>query len=156
MRTLIIGWGNPIAGSDGLGWRAAELVGEHIGDRDDVEVIATAYGGFRVAERMLGYDRVLVLDAAIGQPGDGLVRTQIATHEMTVLDEAIGHDGSLPDAIRVLRRLRADELPEKVVLLAAPVPVPRTWDDRLTEPVEEAALRLAQAALDELEGIAVA
>ncbi len=160
MRTLIIGWGNPIAGDDGLGWRAAELVREHVKRTGTAEVVTTAHGGLRVAERMLGHDRVVVLDAAIGSEGSGIVRTVIRPREIEATDEPIGHDGSLVDAIRALRRMHADGLPKEIVLYGAPIAAPRDWDDRPSASMEAAAARLARAALAELvfgrEGIAVA
>ena len=108
---------------------------------------------------MLGYDRVIVLDATVGRDDLSLTRDVIRPREMEETDEPVGHDGSLVDAIRALRRLRADALPEEVVLLGAAIAAPRDWDDRLSSTAEPAAIELAEAALAELEmereGIAV-
>ena len=150
MTALIIGWGNPIAGEDGLGWKAAELVREHVGRAGPAEVVTTAHGALRVAERMLGYDRVVVLDAAVDAEGSEIVRTVIRPQEIEATEGPIGHDGSLIDAVRALRRLRADGLPEEIVLYGAPIAAPRDWEDRPSTSMEEAAARLARAALAEL------
>jgi len=159
MKTLIIGWGNPIAGDDGLGWKAAEIVSNCIAESEDVDIVVSSYGGLRVAERMLGYDRVLVLDATIGGDDLALTRDVLRPREIDLTDEPVGHDGSLVDAIRALRRLRADALPEEIVLLGAAIAAPRDWDDGLSPTAEPAAIELAEAALAELEmereGIAV-
>jgi hydrogenase maturation protease len=159
MNTLLIGWGNPIAGDDGLGWRAAEIVGRCVDESDDVDIVVSSHGGLRIAERMLGYDRVIVLDAAVGRRELSLTRNVVRPREMGATDDPIGHDGSLVDAIRALRRLRADALPEEIVLLGAAIAAPREWDDRLSSTAEPAAIELAEAALAELErereGIAV-
>ena len=158
MTALIIGWGNPIAGDDGLGWKAADLVREHVGRAGPAEVVKTAHGALRVAERMLGYDRVVVLDAAVDAEGSEIVRTVIRPQEIEATEGPTGHDGSLIDAVRALRRLRADGLPEEIVLYGAPIAAPRDWEDRPSAAMEEAAARLARAALAELvfgrEGIA--
>ena len=160
MKTLIVGWGNPIAGNDGLGWRAAELVREHVGKRSEVDVLTTSHGGFRVAERMLGYDRVVVLDATVGPEGSEIVRTEIRPDEIDATEAPSRHDGSLVDAIRALRRLHAEGLPCEIVLYGVPIAAPRDWDDRLSASMEEPAARLARAALAELvfgrEEVAVA
>jgi len=151
MTALIIGWGNPIAGDDGLGWKAAELVREHVGRAGPAEVVTTALGALRVAERMLGHDRVVVLDAAVNTEGSEIVRTVIRPREIEAADGGpIGHDGSLIDAVRALRRLGADGLPDEIVLYGAPIAVPRDWEDRPSTSMEEAAARLARAALAEL------
>jgi len=159
MKTLIIGWGNPIAGDDGLGWKAAEIVSRGIAETEDVDIVLSSHGGLRVAERMLGYDRVIVLDAAVGRREPALTRHVLRPREMDTSDGPVGHDGSLVDAIRALRRLQADGLPEEVVLLGAAIAAPREWDTRLSPNAEPAAIELAEAALAELaterEGIAV-
>lgn len=160
MRTLIIGWGNPIAGDDVLGWRAAEIVREHVKTVGAVEVVTTAHGGLRVAERMLGYDRVVVLDATVGPEGNEIVRTEIRPAEIDEGAAPTRHDGSLVDAVRALRRLHADGLPNEIVLYGASIVAPRDWDDRLSASMEATAARLARAALAEVvfgrEGVAVA
>ena len=150
MRTLIVGWGNPIAGDDALGWRAAELVREHVREPSEVEIVTTAHGGLRVAERMLGYDRVVVLDATVGPEGNEIVRTEIRPDEIDVEGAPTRHDGSLVDAVRALRRLRADGLPNEIVVYGAPIASPRDWDDRPSASMEATAARLARAALAEL------
>jgi len=153
MTILIIGWGNPLAGDDGLGWAAAERVRDRLRGVPDVEVVATARGALRVAERMLGHDRVIVLDAAVGE-GFGIVRSEIRPAEMDD-DQPVGHDGTLHDAISALRRLGGDGLPERIVLLSVPIPTPRDWCDEVSDAASEAAAQLANAAIAELEGIAV-
>ncbi len=161
MRRLIVGWGNPIAGDDRVGWKAAEFVKQWARAADRVDVVSTAHGGLRVAERMLGYDKVIVLDAAAGEDeSTGLQRTVLRPRAMTAGDEPVGHDGSLADAIRALQRLDADGMPQEIVLYGAPIAAPCDWDDRPSGKLEEKAARLARAALAELvferEGIAVA
>ncbi len=156
MSALIIGWGNPIAGDDGVGWRAAEHVRDRLRGAGDVEVVATARGAFSVAERALGHDHVVVLDAALGEDRDGVIRDEIRPRATAAGDEPVRHDGSLRDAIRALCRLDASGLPERIVLLSWPIPAPTGWRDGLSKTTSEAAARLAEAALDELERIAVA
>ena len=159
MKTLIIGWGNPIAGDDGLGWRAAEIVASCIAEAEDVDIVVSSHGGLRIAERMLGYDRVIVLDATVAGCEPAPTRDVLRPREMDAIDEPIGHDGSLVGAIRALRRLQADALPEEIVTLGAAIAAPRDWDTRLSPSAEPAAIELAEAALAELErkreGIAV-
>lgn len=74
--TLVIGLGNPILGDDGVGWRiAAEVARRIMGCAEDVEVDRLAVGGLSLMERMIGYDRVILVDAiATGQAPPGTVR----------------------------------------------------------------------------------
>ena len=62
-RTLIIGLGNPIVSDDSIGLRVAAGVKPLLADRADVEVTEDYWGGLRLMERMIGYDRAIVIDA---------------------------------------------------------------------------------------------
>lgn len=68
-RVLIIGYGNPLRGDDGLGWQAARrLVGEV---RDGVEVVACHQLMPELAEPLSRAHRAVFIDAAApgGSPG---------------------------------------------------------------------------------------
>lgn len=155
MKTLVVGWGNPIAGDDAVGLTAAETLAERLVDRDDVRVIATSHGGFRLAERTLGYESVLVLDAHIGQEGDEDVSVSRIDPETLDVPSAARHDGSLVDAFRALRALDGDGLPKEIVLISVPIDAPTDWSEAMSPAAQAASERLAEAALRELEGIPV-
>ncbi|MBI4770166.1 MAG: hypothetical protein HY784_07090, partial [Chloroflexi bacterium] len=75
MTTLILGLGNPILGDDGLGWRVAEEVRRRLQAADggsarqsairnpksEIEVDAFALGGLSLMERLVGYDRAILV-----------------------------------------------------------------------------------------------
>ena len=64
VRFLVIGLGNPILGDDGVGWRVTEELGRVVAERSlPIEVDSLAVGGLALMERMVGYDRVVVVDA---------------------------------------------------------------------------------------------
>lgn len=71
MKTIIIGLGNPILGDDSVGWRVAELVRQFIersgSPHPDLEVDCLALGGISLMERMVGYDRAIIIDALTTQ-----------------------------------------------------------------------------------------
>ena len=155
MKTLVVGWGNPIAGDDAVGLEAAETVAHHMTGRADVDVITTSHGGYRLAERSLGYASVLVLDAHIGTANEADV--SIARIDPADLDvpSTARHDGSLVDAFRALRALDANELPKEIVLISVPIEAPTVWSEAMSPAAHDASRRLAGAALRELEGIPV-
>ncbi len=153
MKQLVLGWGNPIAGDDGLGWKAADRVAARLGPSDAVDVMTSAHGALRVAERMLGYERVIVLDAAVGAPC--LKRHELFPRAMEPSDRALRHDGALAEAIAAIARLGAEGIPERVILLTAAIEPPRAWSDRPSPAADGAARRLADAAMAELEGVPV-
>ena len=65
MKTLIIGLGNPILTDDGVGVKVARQL-ESIIDlsaHPDLTITEASAGGIRLMEVMLGYDRVVLIDA---------------------------------------------------------------------------------------------
>ncbi len=65
MKTIIIGLGNPILTDDGVGVKVAHLLEQTI-DLDahpDLTITEASVGGLRLMETLLGYDRVVLIDA---------------------------------------------------------------------------------------------
>ena len=165
MKTLIVGWGNPFGGDDAVGLLAADAIAEKLVSRgrDDVDVIGTSDGGFRLAERTLGYDRVLVLDARVSEPAcavdsseEGIAIRRIAPRELSRSNHPTRHDGTLAEALCSLAALWRDGLPQEAVLMSVPIVPPSEWSEEMSDGAAAAAALLAQAALRELEGIEVA
>ncbi len=156
MKTLVVGWGNRIAGDDAVGMTAAETIADRLGDRKDIDVIVTSHGGFRLAERTLDFDSVVVLDAHIGQ-WDETADVSITRIKPRKLEPptATRHDGSLVDAFRAFKALESERLPSEIVLISVPIDPPTEWSEEMTPAALAAADRLAGAALRELEGIPV-
>jgi len=67
--TLIIGLGNSLLRDDAVGLRVARQVRAALSGREDIEVAEEACGGLRLMERMIGFDRVIVVDAMRSGPG---------------------------------------------------------------------------------------
>ena len=62
-KTLVIGLGNPIVSDDGVGLRVVQRLKTILADRDDVDVREDYRGGLQLMERMIGYERAIVVDA---------------------------------------------------------------------------------------------
>lgn len=63
MKTLILGLGNPILTDDGVGVLVAEAVQAALPPEAPVEICELSVGGLTLMERMVGYDRVILVDA---------------------------------------------------------------------------------------------
>ncbi|NLZ00969.1 MAG: hydrogenase maturation protease, partial [Pirellulaceae bacterium] len=63
MKTLVLGLGNWIVSDDSIGLRVAAELAKVLADREDVEVSEDYWGGLRLMERLVGYDRAIVIDA---------------------------------------------------------------------------------------------
>lgn len=70
MNTLVIGYGNPLRGDDGVGWRLAEAVAAALPD-GAAEVLTVHQLTPELAELMSRADRVIFIDAAAeGEAGE--------------------------------------------------------------------------------------
>ena len=65
--TLVIGYGNPLRGDDGVGWVAAQRLAERV---DPAHVAAMGVHQLmpELAETISRVDRVIFIDAAVNQP----------------------------------------------------------------------------------------
>ncbi len=143
MKTLVIGLGNPILTDDGVGVKVAYAVRDALASdgQDDVTVTEASVGGLRLMEMMVGYDRVILIDAIQtpgGRPG--------AIHRLTLDDVASAvptqhsastHDMNLPTALEMGRRLGL-ALPETIEIFAIEAKDVVTFGDTCTPTVAAA------------------
>lgn len=157
-RTLIVGLGNPILGDDGVGWKVAEAVKREleIGELQtqspilpsSIDVDCFALGGLSLMERLVGYDRAIVIDAVQTQKPPGTVACfrleDFPDHAGANLTAA--HDTSLPKALALGRQLGA-HLPREVWVVGIEAEQLYDFSETLTPAVEAAVPRAVQQTL---------
>ena len=139
MKTLVLGLGNPLLGDDGVGWRVAEAVARKAKGKA-AEVDCHAGGGLSLMERLVGFERAILIDAADlrhGPPGSvyAFALTDLANPFAGHLGSA--HETSLSTALEVGRAL-GTPLPGQVTVVAVESPDVYDFSDSLTEPVAAA------------------
>ena len=153
MKRLVIGLGNPILGDDGVGWRIAEFVQNHPDLPTGVEIDFLAVGGISLMERLVGFDRAILIDAIITHQHP--IGTVIALNLDDLPDRDIGHlgsphDATLQDALKMGRRLGAS-LPSIIELVAVESQNIYDFSEELSPPVAAAIPQAAQRVLALLE-----
>jgi hydrogenase maturation protease len=144
-KTLVVGLGNPILGDDGIGWRVAQEVQEQA---PGVEVAYLALGGLSLMERLVGYDRAIIIDAI--QTVERCIGT-VYTFPLSALpDRSAGHttaahDTSLQTALELGRQMGA-QLPQSITVVAIEAERVFDFSEELT-PAVEAAIPDAAAAV---------
>lgn len=151
-RTIVVGLGNPMLGDDGVGWHVAEAVEKKLAD-PTVEVDSLALGGIGLMERLVDYDRAIVIDVInTGQ----LPRGAVTSFPLEALANPFaGHLGSahetnLQTALEMGRLLGAT-LPRQVTVVAIESPYVYDFSDTLTGPVAAAVPIAAELVLNLLE-----
>lgn len=172
MKTLVIGLGNPILGDDGVGWKIAERVKERLGSDvrfrlpvrptgskaveylNPVEVDCLSLGGLSLMERMLGYDRVVLVDSM--ETGQNLVGSVRRFPLASLPDPMAGHsasahDTSLITALKTAESLGA-EVPKRVDVVAVEAQNVYDFSEELSPIVAAAVPEAVQAVLDLIQG----
>ena len=140
MKTLVIGLGNPILGDDGVGWKVIEELTALLHSDPSVETDCASLGGLSLMERMLGYERVIVIDSMeTGQRPEGSVSVfpltdlgnPYAGHSASV------HDASLMTALQAAKSM-GTQVPSRVEIVAIEIKNTYNFSDRLSHPIEKA------------------
>jgi hydrogenase maturation protease len=152
-RTLIIGLGNPLITDDSVGLRVARQLREALATCDDIEVTEDYWGGLRLMERMIDFDRAIVIDAICtgGKPG---TIHHLTTDMISTQKSASAHDVNLPTALAFGRHAGA-RLPrdEDVYLLGIEAEDVINFSDECTPAVAAAIPDAVQEVIQLLESM---
>ena len=148
MRILVLGLGNPLLGDDAVGLKVAALVRDRLKGVPGVDVEEEEAGGLRLMERMTGYDRVVLVDAAVtgGTPGE--VR-RLAPDDLPTQRTATAHGIDLPSAL-VLGRQLGYPMPAEVTIVAIEAESVLEFRHDMTPAVAAAVEPAVAAVLEEL------
>ena len=97
-RTLVIGLGNPLVSDDSVGLRVIDELEELLSDEDRIDVERDYWGGLRLMERMIGYERAIVVDAiCTGAPPGSILH--LTPRSVPTQKSASAHDVNLATAL---------------------------------------------------------
>jgi hydrogenase maturation protease len=103
MKTLVLGLGNPLLRDDAVGIRVAERLKPLLADEVDIEVDVDYWGGLRLMERMVGYERAIVIDAILSGAEPGTLHV-LSPGELPTQRSASAHDVNLLTALKFGRQ----------------------------------------------------
>ncbi len=149
-KTLVIGLGNPLVTDDSVGLRVAAAVRHILGDRPDVDVAEDYWGGLRLMERLIGYERAIIIDAIVTGAAPGTIH-RLKPGDLPTQHSASAHDVNLPTALEFGRKAGA-QLPqtEDILLVAVEAADILTFGQRCTVAVEAAIPAAVEVVLQEL------
>jgi hydrogenase maturation protease len=171
MKTLVVGLGNPILGDDGVGWCVTEELRRRLKIEDSrlpmdrpvsqseirnpksaIEVECFALGGLSLMERLVGYDRAIVVDAVTfgATPGSVTCCDLAALPDHSAAHLTAAHDTSLQNALR-LGRLMGAHLPDTVTVVGVEAERLFDFDEALTPAVAAAVPQAARLVLELLD-----
>lgn len=151
MRTLVVGLGNPILGDDGVGWRIVQELQTQGDQANSIELDCLSLGGLRLMERMLGYERVILVDALLDEntpPGEVRVFPLDVLPNPSAGHTTSAHDVSLQTALEMAQRL-GWQIPDLIWVVGVTVNPEFNFSEVLSPPVA-AAIPKALLAVQEL------
>lgn len=154
---LVIGLGNPILGDDGVGWRVVEEVERKLGGRE-VEFEYFSLGGLALMERMVGYQKVLVVDSIVtGAKPLGTVYNLPLSRlpNFSAGHTTASHDASLQTALEVGRSLGCI-LPAEVWVVAVETGHAYDFTEELSPEIAGAVPHAVEAVMEALSGVFMA
>jgi hydrogenase maturation protease len=151
MKTLILGLGNPLLRDDSIGLRVVQELRQMLPADPSIELEEDFWGGLRLMEHMIGYDRVIIIDAIQSGAEPGTIHLLTPGDIPTQLS-ASAHDVNLPTALEFGRQAGA-QLPseDQIQLIAVEAGDVLTFDENLTPQVKQALPRAVQAVIAALE-----
>jgi len=151
MTTLVLGLGNPILRDDAVGLLVAEQLRPLLAGQADIEVGVDYWGGLRLMERMVGFDRAIVIDAIRSGAEPGTLQI-LSPGELPTQRSSSAHDVNLLTALKLGRQAGA-VLPvnERITLLAIEAVDTTNFGEELTPEVAAAIPEAIQTVLKMLD-----
>lgn len=151
MRTLVLGLGNPILKDDSAGLRVVKMLRELLPENEQIEIDEDYWGGLRLMERMIGFDRAVIVDAILTGAKPGTIH-MLSPEDIPTQHSASAHDVNLLTALAVGRQAKA-YLPdsEDILLIAIEADDVQSFDETLSPEVEAALPDAVNAVLYALE-----
>jgi len=145
-RVMVIGYGNPLRGDDGVGWAAAQRLAERV-DSDRIVTLGVHQLTPELAQTISRFDRVIFIDAAVNQPAGYLNCRSV---EPIDASRVMVHHLS-PEALLAMSKRLFDKRPQAHLITVGG----ENFDhgDTLSPAVERACERLVRHLQDTLCGV---
>jgi hydrogenase maturation protease len=105
-RTLVLGLGNPLLWDDSVGLRVIQTLRPRLLTWPGVELDEECCGGLCLMERMIGFDRALLIDAMVSGAEPGTIQV-LAGDAVPTQHSASAHDVNLGMALALGRQAGA-------------------------------------------------
>jgi hydrogenase maturation protease len=151
MKTLILGLGNPLLRDDSVGLRVVQQLRGVLAERKDVEIDEDYWGGLRLMEQMIDFDRAIIVDAICTDEPAGTIHL-LSPDDIPTQRSASAHDVNLPTALELGRQAGA-HLPatENILLIGIEADDVQTFEEGLSPDVEKAIPHAIKSILSELD-----
>ncbi len=151
MRTLVLGIGNPILGDDGVGFHIAQELAKEIKD-ENIDVKDTSVDGLNLLELIVGYDKVIIIDAIMTEDGEVGAIYRLKSEDIGGPTQSTisAHHLNLLATIKLGRRLFPKKMPGAVIVFAVGIQEVTEFTEGMTEKIKEAIPKVVNLVLEEV------
>jgi len=151
LKTLIIGWGNPLLGDDALGIRVAEKLKE-MRLPDGVKVESCSSSPSTVIRKMLNCRKVIIIDSAripnVEEGSPFRLKLEYFEGPYRLINP---HSISLPALYKIYKALYPDKIPDEVIVIG--MNVGSCFGENLSERTRARIEELVNLVLREVKGM---
>lgn len=150
MKTLVLGIGNSILGDDGIGVCVAQELAAQIRN-ENVDVRDVSVDGLNLLEIIVGYDKLVVVDAIMTEGGDVGEIYRLKPERIGETYSAISpHHFNLATTLEIGKKLFPNEMPEEVVVYAVKAENVTSVTEKMTKKMSEALPEVVRLIIEEL------
>jgi hydrogenase maturation protease len=150
MKTLVLGIGNPILSDDGVGIKVAHEVGGKLND-PQVTVAETSAAGLSLLDSIVGYDKVIIIDAIQTEKGRAGQIYRMGTEDFSLTKHfSSPHQINLATALELGKMLNL-AMPQEITVFAVEAKDITSFSEKCTPEVEQAIPEVVKMVLQELD-----
>jgi len=151
MKTLVLGLGNPILSDDGVGIRVAHEVSNRL-KNPQVSVSETSAAGLSLLDSIVGYDKVIIIDAIQTEKGQAGQIYRMKTEDFSLTKRLSSpHQVNLATALE-LGKMLGLAVPERITVFAVEAKDITNFSEKCTPEVEKAIPEVVRMVLEDLVG----
>jgi hydrogenase maturation protease len=150
MKTLVLGFGNPILSDDGVGIKVAHEVVNQL-NNPQVTVAETSAAGLSLLDSIVGYDKVIIIDAIQTEKGRAGQIYRMGTEDFSLTKHLSSpHQINLATALE-LGKMLSLTMPQEITVYAVEAEDITTFGEKCTPEVEQAIPEVVNMVLGELK-----
>jgi len=149
MKTLVLGLGNPILSDDGVGIKVAREVANQL-NSPQVTVAETSGAGLSLLDSIVGYDKVIIIDAIQTKEGNTGQIYRMGTEDFSLTKHfSSPHQVNLVTALELGKMLNL-AMPQEITIFAVEAKDITNFSEKCTPKVEQAIPEVVKMVLQEL------
>ncbi|MBS3741123.1 MAG: hydrogenase maturation protease [Candidatus Cloacimonetes bacterium] len=135
MKTLVLGLGNPILSDDGVGIMVAREIKKRV---KGVDVQEASAAGFRIVDQIVGYDRLILIDAVQTRESEvGSLHLYKPEDFQETKHSTSTHDIGFFQALDIYKR-EGERVPEEIKIYGIEVEQTDVFSEKFTPKVKNA------------------